>query len=228
MKVLITQSNYIPWKGYFDNINQADKLVIYDEVQYTKRDWRNRNLIKTADGIKWITIPVSVKGKFKQSISKTEIANPEWAKKHWKKIYFNYHRAPYFNDYHDLFSEIYLNINETFLSKINYIFIKTICNILNIKTEILWSDDFITEGDKNQKLIGLIKQLGADTYLTGYSAINYLDEKLFKDNKIKLEYSTYTEYPEYNQLFGPFEHNVSILDLIFNEGKNAAKFMKSL
>ena len=78
-KVAILQSNYIPWKGYFDMIASVDEFILYDDMQYTRRDWRNRNQIKTAQGLKWLTIPVCVKGKYYQKIRDTEIAKSNWA-----------------------------------------------------------------------------------------------------------------------------------------------------
>src|SRR5438046_4323553 len=97
-KAAIVQSNYIPWKGYFDLIRRVDEFILYDDVQYTRRDWRNRNLIKTPQGLRWLTIPVEVKGKYYQSIRDTKIADPVWAASHWQTIVHNYGRAPHVRD----------------------------------------------------------------------------------------------------------------------------------
>ncbi len=121
-KVFISQSNYIPWKGYFDAINYVDEFIIYDDVQYTKNDWRNRNKIKTAQGTQWLTIPIEVKGKLTQKINESKVSKQylNWRKIHWNAVSMNYSQAPYFNEYRDLFENLYLRENELYLSRINY------------------------------------------------------------------------------------------------------------
>ena len=111
-KVAILQSNYIPWKGYFDIINLVDEFILYDDMQYTRRDWRNRNQIKTVDGVKWLTIPVDTKGKFFQKINETKVSDHKWAEAHWKAICLNYAKAPYFKTYEPLFEELYRKAGE--------------------------------------------------------------------------------------------------------------------
>ncbi len=224
--VAISQSNYIPWKGYFDMINMVDDFVLYDSVQYTKNDWRNRNKIKTKNGIQWITIPVRQKS-LAQKINETQISNSNWNKKHWKTLVTNYSKSKYFKEYRDIFEDLYLNCESNFLSEINYKFIITINKILNIKTNIIKSDKFNLPKEKNDKLIFICKKLGATTYLSGPAAKSYIDKSRFKEKKINITWMNYEGYKKYNQLFHPFEHNVSILDLIFNEGSNATKFMRS-
>ena len=226
-KILITQSNYIPWKGYFDSINMTNEFVIYDDMQYTKRDWRNRNKIKTHRGLQWLSIPVEVKGKFFQKINKTKISDKNLKKDHWNIIKENYSEAVYFNIYKDFFEELYLNCNEEYLSKINFRFLKSICSLLEIKTEIKWSSDFELKGDKSEKLLNLCLDENADIYYSGPAAKNYLDTKLFDEKNVKVEWFDYSGYPEYDQLFPPFEHGVSIIDLIFNCGPNSKSFLKS-
>jgi hypothetical protein len=226
--VAIIQSNYIPWKGYFDLINLVDEFILYDGVQYTRRDWRNRNRIKTPQGLMWLTIPVKVKGRYHQKIRETEISDPGWSDKHWQSIIHNYSRAEYFDTYRDLFEELYLDQKERYLSNVNYRFLAAICEILGVHTRLSWSRDYhIVEEDKTERLIGLCKQAGATEYLSGPAAKAYVDEQLFEDEGIVLRYMDYSGYPEYHQLFPPFEHSVSIVDLIFNEGPNAPKYMRS-
>jgi len=226
-KIAILQSNYIPWKGYFDLINMVDEFILYDDMQYTRRDWRNRNKIKTPQGLKWLTIPVEVKGKYYQKINETKISDKEWGKKHWTQITQNYKKTKYFKEYKELFQELYLNSKELYLSEINYKFITAINEILGIKTTIRWSSEFDLVDGKSERLLGICKDCNADIYLSGPAAKGYLDEELFKKENIKVEWMDYSGYPEYNQLYPPFEHGVTILDLIFNEGQNATKFMKS-
>lgn len=225
-KIAILQSNYIPWKGYFDLINMVDEFVFYDTAQYTKNDWRNRNKIKTQNGISWLTIPVKQE-KLTQTIESTKIISNNWAQKHWKNIVQNYSKAKYFKQYKDIFEEVYTGCQEEYLSEINYKFIRTVNDILRIKTKIRFSSEFNLLEGKSERLIGICKDCEGDIYLSGPAARNYLDEPLFESENIKVEWMDYSGYPEYNQLFSPFEHGVSILDLIFNEGDNATKFMKS-
>lgn len=227
MKVAILQSNYIPWKGYFDMINMVDKFVLYDTEQYTRRDWRNRNLIKTKQGLLWLSIPVEVKGKFFQSINETKVSENNWGEKHWKTIYNNYAKAPFFKQYAPLFEPLFIENNHEYLSLINYSFIKVICSIIGCETEILWSSDFNIIGEKSEKLLSICKQLNATEYISGPAAQCYLDTNLFTENNIKVTWMDYSGYSEYNQFHPPFEHGVTILDLIFNEGPNAKKYLKS-
>ena len=139
----------------------------------------------------------------------------------------NYSKAPYFNEYKNIFEELYLNNEEEYLSQINYKFIVAICNILGITTKIRWSSEFNLLDDQTEKLLGICKDTNADIYLSGPAAKDYFDEELAKEENIQVEWMDYSGYPEYKQLHQPFEHGVTILDLIFNEGANATKFMKS-
>jgi hypothetical protein len=224
--IAIVQSNYIPWKGYFDLINRVDEFILYDEVQYTKNDWRNRNQLKTPNGKLWITIPVHQK-KMDQKINETLVSNDIWRKKHWKTIIQNYSKAKHFDYYKELFEKLYLDSNERLLSRINHRFLIAICGILGIKTKISWSMDYSLIEGKTERLVDLCKQAGATEYLSGPAAKDYIDDNLFKSEGISIHYMDYSGYPEYNQLYPPFDHAVSIIDLIFNEGPDAQKYMKS-
>jgi len=226
-KVAILQSNYIPWKGYFDIINAVDVFVLYDDMQYTKRDWRNRNKILTSSGSKWLTIPVMVKGKFFQKINETMISESSWAKKHWGSISHNYSKAKYFKDYKSVFEPLYLGMEEKNLSKVNYLLIKTICDLLDIKTKLVWSSDFELAEDRTERLLNICKDLGANEYVSGPAAKVYMNAELFEKEKIKITWFDYSNYPEYKQLHIPFDHYVSILDLVFNKGPEIKKYMKT-
>ncbi len=226
-KVAILQSNYIPWKGYFDLINHVDEFVIYDDMQYTKRDWRNRNVIKTPNGLLWLTIPVKQQSRRHQKISETEVADPDWAKKHWQSLLRNYGRCKYFKTYKDRFEALYLSSEETHLSQINYQFLVAINEILNIDTVLTYSTDYPCAEGKTERLLSLCQASKAGEYVSGPAAKDYLDEDLFVDASIKVSWMDYSDYPEYHQLYPPFEHGVSILDLIFNHGSEATRFMKS-
>ena len=224
--VAIVQSNYIPWKGYFDLINFSNEFVLFDDVQFTRRDWRNRNKIKTAQGLQWLTIPVAVKGKYCQSIRETKISGPDWGRKHWNSLVHSYRRAPYFSQYEAILRPLFFT-DERCLSLVNHRFITTICDILGIETKITRSSDYQLTDGKSERLLTICKQAGADVYLSGPAAKDYLDVERFRSNGIDVRFMDYSGYPEHHQLFPPFEHAVTVLDLIFNEGINAPRFMKS-
>jgi len=225
-KIAIIQSNYIPWKGYFDIINYVDEFILFDDVQYTRRDWRNRNIIKTPQGLHWLTIPVEVKGKYFQAIKDTKIADKNWNKKHWQSIKSNYAKTKGFNEYADFFENHYLNCNFEYLSEVNFYFIDTICKLLGITTKIRWSNEFVLKDEKTERLIGICKQANAVCYVSGPSAKGYMNDEAFAKENIKLEYFNYDNYPEYPQNFPPFNHYVSVLDLILNVGKNCFIYLK--
>lgn len=225
--IAVVQSNYIPWKGYFDLINSAHEFILYDDVQYTRRDWRNRNIVKTPTGPLWLTIPVEVKGKYSQPIKDTVISDSRWNRNHWKTVVYCYAAAKYFSLYRESLEDLYLNTNETSLSRINYRFLKAICRLLGIDTKLAWSMDYELKGDKTERLVSLCKQAGATNYLSGPAAKTYLNEELFRQENISVSYMDYSGYREYIQLYPPFQPHVSIIDLIFNEGPNATKYMKS-
>jgi hypothetical protein len=224
-KIAISQSNYIPWKGYFDLINSVDEFTLYDDAQYTRRDWRNRNKIKTPQGLQWLTIPVDVKGKYLQKINETKISDKGWGVKHWQQIKQNYAKAKNFKKYKDIFEELYLSCKEEYLSEINHKFIIAINQILGIKTKIRFSSEFEIYGDQTEKLINICKQCNATVYISGPAAKTYFDEQLANKENILVKYMNYENYKEYEQLYPPFEHGVTILDLILNA--DVTKFMKS-
>ena len=226
-KVAILQSNYIPWKGYFDMINMVDEFILFDDAQYTRRDWRNRNRIKTPQGVQWLTVPVEVKGRYTQKIKDTQVSDPAWGKHHWDTLRHSYARAGHFGRYAPAMEQIYLNETDPHLSRINFSFIKAICGILGIRTRISWSMDYPLAEGRNERLIGLCKAVGCNRYLSGPSAKDYIDEALFAREGISVEYMDYSGYTEYTQLYGAFEHQVTVLDLIFNEGPSATAYMKS-
>ncbi len=225
-KVAILQSNYIPWKGYFDFIAAVDEFIIYDEMQYTRRDWRNRNKIKTPNGLQWLTVPVKVKGKYLQSIRETEIDGREWAKLHWRALCHNYGKAPYFPEIAERLEPVFLGQEFSHLSQLNRALIDFVCTILGITTRISNCWDYQACGGRTERLADLCVQAGGTEYISGPAAKDYIDESIFRDRGLKLTWFEYGGYPEYPQLWGQFEHGVTILDLLFNCGGNAPRFMK--
>jgi hypothetical protein len=227
-RIAILQSNYIPWKGYFDLINSVDEFVIYDDAQYTKRDWRNRNLIKTKVGPKWLTIPVLVKNKFKQSIKETKVTDNRWTTKHLKIIKYNYSGAESYNDMIDWIHRIYRQCeNEAFLSDINLLLIKEITGFLGISTKISFSSDYIPEGNRSEKILSICLQAGATEYLSGPAAKSYLDLAAFDKEGINIKWMDYSGYIEYPQSYPPFIHEVSILDVFLHMGSNSVNYLNS-
>lgn len=225
-RIAISQSNYIPWKGYFDIIRGVDAFVFLDDVQYTRRDWRNRNLIKTRSGLKWLSIPVNVKGQYTIPIKDVHTADSEWRASHWRQIAEAYNKSPYFSELKGHFENLYLNDNESNLSLINFKFIRLINSLLGIQTPLHWSMEFNAPEEKTERLVHICKTLQADQYISGPAAKAYLNVDLFASNGIQVQWADYSGYPEYKQLYPPFEHGVSIIDLLFNEGTQIKHFLK--
>jgi len=225
--VAIVQSNYIPWKGYFDLIRRSDVFVLFDDVQYTRRDWRNRNRIKTATGLQWLTIPVEVKGKYTQDIREVRIADSRWCDEHWKTLRHVYGKAPYFKEYSEQIEALFRDAQSDWLSEVNRHFIAGICELLGVHAEIRWSWEFTKEEGRSERLYGICRELGATSYLSGPAAKSYLDAELFARAGIAVEWMDYSSYLEYPQLYGPFEHGVTVLDLIFNCGPQARRYLTS-
>lgn len=227
-KAAILQSNYIPWKGYFDLIAYVDEFIMYDDVQYTKRDWRNRNQIKTKEGLKWLTIPVDAENHQTNGlrIRDVRIKNLDFAAKHWDLILQAYSKAPYFSEIAAWLEPLYKDLRTDSLSALNRLFIEAICDYLRIDTKISNSWDYGLDGERTERLVSLCQQTGANIYISGPAAKSYLDESLFTRRNIKVEWFSYEGYLEYPQLHGEFVHNVSILDMLFNCGTHTSRYMK--
>ncbi|MET3907490.1 hypothetical protein ABID59_001831 [Bradyrhizobium sp. S3.3.6] len=226
MRISIIQSCYIPWKGFFDLIGQCDEYVIFDRMQYVKRHWHNRNRIKTANGVEWLTIPVVTKGRFDQPIDEVEIEKP-WAEKHWRTLELAYRRAPFFDAFAPTVRAWYERVDKVErLTDVNELFTREIAGLLGLNTRIVRDTAYPAEGVKTARLLAIAQAAGADRYLSGPSARAYFDEALFDLADITTEWMSYEGYPEYNQLYGAFEHGVSVLDLLFNTGTDAARYLE--
>jgi hypothetical protein len=225
-KVAIVQSNYIPWKGYFDMIAAVDEFILYDDMQYTRRDWRNRNLIKTPQGTQWLTVPVRVKGKYHQTIRGTELDGAAWAADHWKALVQNYKRAPHFNEVAAWLEPIYSAEVFHHLSGLNRRLIEAVCAYIGITTRISNSWDYILPEGKTERLASLCVQAGGEEYISGPAARGYVDETVFSQKGIKLTWFDYAGYPEYPQLWGDFVPGVTILDLLFSCGEDSRRYMR--
>lgn len=224
--VVILQPNYIPWWGYFDLMNRADIFVLYDDVQYTKNDWRNRNKIKTPTGWQWLIIPVSYE--FGELIDNVKVLDNGWQKKHLKTLEMNYKKAPHFKEIYKIAKEALVWADDAMEYELNpYLWasIEDIAIYLDFKTDIkrssIWFKDI--GGNPTERLVGICKELEATEYLSGQAAKDYLEVEKFGNIKV-----TWHEYhpPVYKQLWGNFIPGLSIIDMLFNEGKDARRFFE--
>jgi WbqC-like protein family len=219
-RVAVLQSNYIPWKGYFDIIHDVDRFVFYDDNQYTKNDWRNRNRIKTTSGPSWLTIPVGTD--HARLIHEVALPDPRWQAKHHQSIVQNYGKCAHFARYREWLDHVYLGQRWTNLSELNQATIRHIAReFLGIRTEFDDSRQHAAAGQNLDKLLDLVAKTGASTYLSGPAARDYIVPERFAQLGVALEWKDYRGYPEYPQRFPPFEHGVSVLDLLFNTGPDA-------
>lgn len=223
----IIQPSFIPWRGYFHIIQQCNIFVFYDDVQYDKRSWRNRNIIKMARGKKWITVPIFTKGKFSQKVNEAKIYNKtNWRKKILSSIYFSYKKAPFFDKYYDWLAE-QINKSWEYISDLDIHLTREIGDILGIETEYIKSSELNIQQryKKLERILGICKKLNATKYITGPKARDYIQSDTpFCELGIKLKFQEY-DYPKYPQLYGDFEPNVSIIDLLFNTGDESPEFI---
>ena len=227
MKCVINQPNYIPWRGYFHQIQKADVFVFYDDVQYDKHGWRNRNRIKTSNGTVWLTIPVKKKGAVQNHTPINEIYidwSRDWLRKHWRTIEQAYDKAPFY----ELYMSFLKNTYDRHFDKLADLTIELtilIAKALGIaQTKFISSSSLNVSGTKTGRLLEILKQVGATHYISGPAAKNYLDEAKLLNAGISIEYMVY-QYPIYPQLYPPYDPQVSILDLLFMKGPESAKYI---
>jgi hypothetical protein len=223
--VAIVQSNYIPWRGYFDMIASVDEFILYDDVQYTRRDWRNRNKIKTPTGLQWLTTPVKSKGNYLSKICEIEIDGMGWRDRHWSALTQNYSKARNSAEIFDFLHELYFKNEFKSLSFLNKTFIESISHYLDFKTKISTSSQYKLIDGKSERLADLCLQAGASTYVSGPAARSYLDSDPFTARGIDVRWFDYSGLPSYPQLWGGFESGVSVLDLLFNTGREASQYL---
>ena len=224
MITAVDQPNYIPWKGYFDLIHDVDLFVFYNDVQYTSRDWRNRNKIVTPGGLKWLSVPVGQSTS--RLICEVEIPDSEWQKKHYDTIRHAYGKAPYFKKYKDFLEYVYLERRWKYLYELDQYMTEHIArDFLGIKTEFADSRDYKTHGAKHERLLNLVLDIGGDTYESGPAAKDYIVAGDYAERGIRLTWKTYEGYPEYPQFSEAFTHQVSVLDLLFHTGGDAPYFI---
>lgn len=224
LRMAALQSNYMPWKGYFDIIHDVDLFVFYDDNQYTIRDWRNRNRFKTAGGVQWLSVPCG--DDRNRLIHDVQMSEHTWQAKHWQTIRQNYAKCPHFERYRPWLEHVYLERTWTHLSDFNQTTIRHIASeFLELPTAFADSRTYAAQGQKQDKMLDLVLRTGATTYLSGPAAKDYLVPEAFERAGVVLEWKDYSGYPEYPQRFPPFEHSVSILDLLFNVGPEAPEYI---
>jgi hypothetical protein len=219
----ILQPSYVPWRGFFHQIRKVDVFVFYDDVQYDKHGWRNRNRIKTANGSVWLTIPVASKGNVADGLLVKDariVPGQRWAEKHLATIRQSYKRAPFFARYEQLLAEAYSKPAELLADFTIDLAVRLSRELGIEKTRFLRSSELGVEGERTDRLVAILEKLGATHYLSGPSARSYLEEEKLASRGISLEYMKY-EYPEYEQLHPPYDPHVSILDLLFMKGPDA-------
>jgi hypothetical protein len=221
MKTVVLQSNYLPWKGYFDLIKDAEKFIFYDEVKYTKNDWRNRNKICSKNGLQWLSIPID-KDAVKLKISEVKMRDNSWQQLHFDSLYYAYKRAPYFSQLEELMIDIYRKNDWAYLSELNQYSIKSISSYLQIKTKFENSSSFSLKEGRVERLVDLLIQAGTTHYISGPAAKDYLHDHthLFTSHNIELTFKDYSHYKPYTQLSQPFEEYVSVVDLLANIHKD--------
>lgn len=226
-RIAILQSCYIPWKGYFDIIGSVDEFVVYDDVQYSKNHWHNRNQIKTPGGTAWLTIPVSKADGAFQRIDHVSVAEP-FAARHWRTIAQNYAKAPFMDEVGPILEQLFEQAAAlTRLSDINLIFMRAIATYLGFDTRFTHSRELSAAGGPTERLVNICKELGGTHYLSGPSAADYLQTSAFEAAGLEIEWMDYSGYPPYRQLHGEFVHAVSIIDLLLNTGPQARSYMKA-
>jgi hypothetical protein len=227
MKVVVLQPSYIPWRGYFHQVQKADLFVFYDCVQYDCDGWRNRNQIRTAQGPLWLTIPVRAKGHTSQGMAIKDVAIDSakpWRLKHWRTLEQSYAKAPHFKRAAEWLRGFYAR-TDSYLADFTCDLTVAIARELSIThTRFVRSSTLSLEGTKTDRLLSLLTQLGATHYISGPSARGYMEEDKLAAAGITLEYMHY-DYPDYPQLHGPFLPQISIIDLLFNVGPDAPRYI---
>jgi hypothetical protein len=219
-RVAILQSNYIPWKGYFDIVHDVDLFVFHDDLQYTKNDWRNRNRIKTSSGPAWLTIPVGTSEH--RRICDVALPGTGWARTHWRRIEAAYAAAPHFREYREYFESLYLGRTWTTLSELNQALVTGIAHdLLGLTTRFDDSRNYALRQTKSARVLELLARTEAEVYVSGPAAKAYISDREFAERGIRVIWKDYLGYPEYPQPHGAFCHEVSILDVLFHTGASA-------
>jgi len=225
MRIGILQPGYLPWLGFFEQIYKSDVFIIYDDVQYDKNGWRNRNRIKTPNGAQWLTVPVHFKLKENLPVNEVKIDNSlNWRKKHLFSIKNNYSKAPFYENYIKIFEDAYA-IDWVGLVDLDMYFIHKLLECIGMRDKkIIMSSSLAVKSSGVGKLIEICKIFKADIFYEGAAGRDYIDENIFLNEGIKIEYQDY-KHPEYSQLYGKFIPYLSVIDLLFNHGENSLSIL---
>ncbi len=227
MIVSVHQPHYLPWLGYFDKIDASDLFVLLDNVQYKKREYQNRNRIRTRQGVKWLTVPVATAGKYEQMTGEVEIEGGSgWREKHLETLRHAYSSAPHFKSAIEGLEELYMSSEWTRLAELNAAMLAWFMKEMGIETQVALESELGTGGLSTERIVNICLAVGADVYLSGSGGRDYMDEGLFEKAGLKLEYQKY-EHPVYPQVHGGFEPYMGIVDLLFNAGDKAAQIVRS-
>ncbi|NIM96501.1 MAG: hypothetical protein GTO24_00030 [candidate division Zixibacteria bacterium] len=220
----ILQPGYLPWLGFFEQLHRCDEFVLYDDVQFEKGSWRNRNRIKTPNGTQWLTVPVLLKGRDFPLI-KDVVINPTmtWQKKHVKSIRQNYSNAPFFELYAD---GLFARLNQTwnYLIDLDLELIYWLAEQLNIFTPIRLASSLGIQGSGVQRLVDIIDAVNGSHFYEGSAGKNYIDVDVFEKNGISITFQDYN-HPKYPQRYGDFISHLSIIDLLFNCGPESLNIL---
>jgi len=223
MRAVVLQPTYLPWMGYFGMMDETDVFVFYDDVQFSVQSWQQRNKISASQGWMWLTVPIV--RKFGSRINDTRINNStNWNKKHWESIRQSYSKTPFFEQFAPIFQEVYENEWE-YLTDLNTTLIKKIAGILGLQTKTVLSSELNIEGMKTERLVNMLKKIGADEYISGPGARDYIDVNSFEENNIKLYWYEF-QHPVYPQIRGEFIPYLSVIDLLFNTGGEAIRYIR--
>lgn len=220
------QPVYLPWLGLFHKIALSDAFCYFDDVQYQVKDWNNRNKIKTASGGAWLTVPVLTKGYRDKKIREIEINNTiDWRKKHWKSIFLNYKKAPYFDKYADFFEEVYKK-DWQYLADLNEYMLKWFLEQLGIKVEYSKASELKFAGYKSGLVLDMCKKLKSNIYIFGTLGKDYAEKEKFATAGVKIYFQDYC-HPKYKQTGNDFVPYMGIIDLLFNEGDRSLEILMS-
>ena len=224
MLVAIHQPEHLPWIGFFEKMQRADLFVLLDDVQFSKGDFQNRNRVKGAGGVQWLTVPIVQK--FPQQINEVEIAGDDWRDKHWRTVLSCYGRAPYFKTICPGLEELY-RARSNKLSDFNLNAIRLLARLLGIETKMVRSSELNVTGEKSDLVLNICREVGADAYYSGAMGSTYLQRETFAQAGIEIVFQQFV-HPTYQQLFMQsqgFVPNLSVLDLLFNCGQGSLELI---
>ena len=222
--VAIHQPQYLPWLGYFDKLVRCDVFCLLDTVQYKKNEFQNRNRIKTAQGLQWLTVPVTYW--FPQRIHEVGVNQTvDWQRKHLQALKTNYSKAPFFDTYYESFEEFYQKSYEM-LVDVNVACIEMLMELSGLEQKLVLASSLkVDTDDPSLRLIKICQTLGGDAYLSGRDGAKYMDVDMFSGYQINVFFQDF-KHPQYPQCYGPFEANLSVVDLLFNCGPKSLNIIR--